>query len=129
MAKKLVDGFGKTPKVASALSELQKKAFRLENWFAEYTNVDTRNALAQGLQLVDHEGDSIFYDGGEHPGFKVTFDQVLFLVNSRHDGVFKFIVYHKKPTERVWQVWQMNRKAPKEAIKKHVRTGHVASEI
>ena len=128
MAKKLTDNFGNTPKVAVSISEAQKKQFALENWFVEYKNTDTRNAIAQGLELVDHGGDTIFYSG-EKNGFKVSFDQVLFLVNSRHSGVFKFIVYHKKPTEKNWKVWQMNKKAPKQIIALHVQGGKLATRI
>lgn len=126
MGQKFLNSLGKTPEVASALTEAQKNKLALEDWFVEYTNTDTRNALAQGLELVDHGGDSIFYAGVKH-GFRVSFDQVLYLVNSKHMGVFKFIVYHKTPNERIWHVWQMNRKAPKETIKKHSRAGNIKS--
>ncbi len=127
MGQKFLDGLGKTPKVATALTEAQKRVLARDEWFAEYTNTDTRNAIAQGLELVDHGGDSIFYSGAERHGFKVSFDQVMYLVNSKHMGVFKFIVYHKTPNERIYHVWQMNRKAPEETLKKHSRTGHVKS--
>lgn len=129
MAQKFLDNFKKTPKVATALTEMQKRTFAHDDWFVEYMNTDTRNALAQGLELVDHEGDSIFYAGEARHGFKTSFNQVLYLVNSKHMGVFKFIIYHKRPTDRTWHVWQMNKKAPKETIQKHSRTGHIESNV
>jgi hypothetical protein len=112
MARKYTDPFGNTPKVKVSLSEARKRILTLDDWFVEYCNVDTRNALSQALELVDHEGDTIFYSGEKH-GFKVTFDKVLFLVNSRHNGVFKFTVYHKKPSAKTWSKWEEHKKTPK----------------
>lgn len=125
MSKKFLDNFGKTPRVATALTEKQKQELALDDWFVEYTNTDTRNAIAQGLQLVDHDGDSIFYDGAPHQGFKVSFNDALYLVNSRHMGVYRFIVYHKKPHARVWRVWEMNRKPPKAILNVHSKEGRL----
>jgi hypothetical protein len=93
-----------------------EKQLALDDWFVKYENVDTRNAIAQGLKLVDHEGDEIFYQGTNIPGFRISFSNVLFLVNSRHNGVYKMIFCHKKPGERVWRRWEENKKGAKETV-------------
>ncbi len=125
MAKKYTDAFGKTPLVKASLSEARKRVLALDDWFVEYQNVDTRNALANALELVDHDGDTIFYDGSEKHGFKVSFDKVLFLVNSRHNGVFKFSVYHKRPSVRNWSRWEEQKKPPKGVLNTHAQAGHL----
>lgn len=125
MATKYTDPFGKTPKVRVELSEARRRELALDEWFVEYENVDTRDALARALEHVDHDGDTIFYKGEERPGFKVSFDKVLFLVNSRHNGVFKFTVYHKKPGEKDWREWQEHKKPPKGTLNIHTKAGHL----
>lgn len=125
MAVKYTDPFGKTPRVKVELSEARKSILAREDWFVEYENVDTRNALAKALEYVDHEGDSIFYDGSEKHGFKVSFDKVLFLVNSRHNGAFKFTVYHKRPSARSWKKWGEHKKPPKGILNVHKKGGRL----
>ncbi len=93
-----------------------EKILALDDWFVEYKNVDTRNAIAQGLKLVDHDGDEIYYDGKCIPGFRVSLDQVLLLVHSRHNGVYKFIAYHKKPSDKNWAKWRESAKTAKETL-------------
>jgi hypothetical protein len=93
-----------------------EKMLASDDWFVEYKNVDTRNAIAQGLKLVDHDGDEIYSDGKCIPGFRVSFNQVLLLVNSRHNGVYTFTAYHKKPSDKNWVKWKESAKTAKEAI-------------
>jgi hypothetical protein len=93
-----------------------EKMLASDDWFVEYKNVDTRNAIAQGLKLVDHDGDEIYYSGKLVPGFRVSLDQVLFLRSSRHNGVYKFIAYHKKPSDKNWMKWAESKKTAKEAL-------------
>lgn len=123
MAKKHVDGFGNTPKVSVHLSEARKRQLAKDDWFVEYGNVDTRNAVAQALQLVDDDGDSIFYDGKEVRGFKVSLENILFLANSKVNGAFKFTPYHKKPGLRVWSKWEEHKKAPQTILRMHEKAG------
>lgn len=125
MAQKFLDGFGKTPRVVTELTEFQKRQLRSDKWFVEYTNTDTRNAIAQGLELVDHDGDTIFYDGRTLHGFKIDFDKIMFMMDSKSNMVYEFVVYHKKPTDQNWAKWRLNMKAPQEILNKHVRSGHV----
>jgi len=129
MAKKSVDNFGRTLKVQTPLSEARKRKLALDDWFVEYLNTDTRNAIAQALELVDHDGDQIFYDGEAHPGFKVTLAKVLFLRESRHNGVFKFIPFHKNPSERNWHKWIEQKKAPKTVVTGHKKTGNIVPAL
>jgi hypothetical protein len=93
-----------------------EKNLALDAWFVEYKNTDTRNSIAQGLKLVDHAGDEIYYDGKHLSGFIVSFDNVLFLVSSHYSGVYKFIAYHKKIGEKNWRRWGEGKKSAKEAI-------------
>jgi hypothetical protein len=125
MAKKVVDGFGNTPKVAVGLSDARRAVLAQDDWFVEYLNTDTRNALAHSLELVDHDGDQIFYDGEIHYGFKVTLDKVLFLRGSRHNGVFKFIPYHKVKHEKNWRKWIEQKKPPKTIVNIHTKAGRL----
>lgn len=125
MAKKYVDTSGKTPKVKVSLPEARRKILAQDEWFIEYKNTDTRNALTQALELVDHDGDSIFYAGEVVPGFKVSFSQVELLENSLHSGVFKFTAYHKKSGVRVWQKWQGNKKPPQSILNGHIKAGRL----
>lgn len=125
MAKKYVDAFGGTPKVRVNISEARRKQLTLDDWFVEYKNTDTRNGLAHALQLIDHDGDSIFYDGREVPGFKVPFASVEFLVNSLHNGAFKFITYHKKPSSKIWQKWEEHKKPPKTILRVQIKAGNL----
>lgn len=107
-------------KMRIALPELKEAELLQHEWFVEYKNTDTRNAIAQGLELVDHGGDSIFYNGTGIPGFKVTFNQVLFLVASRPDGVYKFTVYHRALGTKNWAQWKENTKTAREVITKYM---------
>lgn len=125
MAKKLVDPFGKTPSVKTSISEARKRVLANDDWFVEYLNVDTRNAIAQGLELVDHRGDTIFYDGSVRYGFRTSFNDVLFLVNSLHNGVFKFAPYHKEKHEKNWRKWLMHMKAPQSILTSHTKEGRL----
>ncbi len=118
MAKKLIDGFGKTPRVKVSISEADMRRLSTHEWFIEYLNIDTRNAIAQALGLVNHEGDQIFYGGREVHGFKVDMKHVLFLYNSIASNTWKFTPYHRPvPRQGNWSIWKMGRKAPPERLR------------
>lgn len=123
MAKKYLNGFGKTPKVAVHFSDTQLEILSKDDWFIEYKNTNTRNAIAQGLKLVDHDGDSIPYQGEPIDGFKVSWRDTLFLLRSRLNGAYQFDAYHKKPSDKDWHKWQMNAKPPKAILTRHTRNG------
>lgn len=129
MAKKVLDGFGKTPKVASTLSEFRIRRLAEDDWFIEPTNTDTRNALVQGLELVDHGGDSINYKGDTVHGFKVPFSYVLFMVKSKNNGVYIFTVYHKSHNRKDWRRWQLHMKYPKAIVTSYVRGGKLTCSV
>ncbi len=111
------------PKKTTTLSPARKMVLRQEEWFVEYHNTDTRNAIAQGLGLVDSAGEEIFYDGNTHHGFQVSFDQVLFLVRNRPNGVFKFTAYHRPKGTKTWAIWREHQKTGGEHIKAILRKG------
>lgn len=117
MAKKLVDGFGHTPQVQTNLSPITIARLSKEEWFVEYHNIETRNAIASALNLVDHDGDKIFYNGKEKDGFKIPFEKVLFLRNNKHGGVFKYTPYHKESRNVPWKEWREGRKPPSERLR------------
>jgi hypothetical protein len=118
MAKKLTDAFGKTPRVRVSLSDADKRRLGTHEWFIEPLNDDTRNAIAQSLQLVDHEGDTIRYGGDEKHGFKTDLTRVLFLHNSEAGGTFKFTPYHRAtPGRGDWSIWKKGKKTPPERVR------------
>ncbi len=119
MAKKLTDAFGKTPRVRVSLSDADKQRLATHEWFVECLNDDTRNAIAQSLRLVDHDGDQIYYGGREVHGFKVNLDRVLFFHNSVASNTWRFAAYHREtPGRGQWSIWKGGNKTPPERIRK-----------
>jgi hypothetical protein len=86
-------------------------------WFIEPLNEITRNAIAQSLQLVDHEGECIYYGGKPKHGFKVPFEQVLFLHGSKSSGTWKYTAYHKENKNKPWVIWKGGKKGPNEQLR------------
>lgn len=116
MANQYRTNLGTVPQSKTTLTEARKRVLALDEWFVEYLNTDTRNAIAQGVEAFDGQDDAIFYDGESHHGFRLSFEKVLFLVNSSNNGVYKFIVYHKTKGENLWRKWKENKKSPKEIV-------------
>lgn len=116
MASKKQGPFGAPAQVRVSITEADKRRLETHDWFVEYLNDDTRNAIAQALQLVDHEGDQIFYNGREVHGFMVTLDKVLFLHNSVASNTWKFAAYHREG-RKPWVQWKGGRKSPPERLR------------
>jgi hypothetical protein len=129
MAKKFVDNKGKTPLMVTAISEARKRILMQEQWFVEHKNANTGTALAQKLGLVDDPGDQIFYNGKALNGFRVSFDTVLFLVESRNNGVYDFAVYHRDRAEKNWTEWQEYKKPPKSVVTAHRKSGVIKNAM
>lgn len=126
MAKNTTD---EKPRKRVELPEVRKRILAQEDWFVAYHDTTTRDAIAQGLQLVDSSGDQIFYDGKPLYGFRISFDTVLFLVKSRPNGVFRFTPYHKAKGTRTWRAWKENKKTGEEHIRALIRQRRIRKAV
>lgn len=117
MAKKITDAFGKVTAVKVSLTESDRRRLGTHEWFIECLNEDTRNAVAQSLELVNHDGDTIFYYGKMRHGFKTPFDHVIFLHNSTASGTWKFTAYHRVTKNQQWTEWKGGKKSALERLR------------